>query len=428
VLHLEAEAGPGRRFALPPDASAWDLCPDAELPADLLARGVAVSGDSLTWFEIGREAARDRREVRAELDGLFRGRPEAGPTRLSFFAPRHHEDDFALAIPGMAELGHYVLRKSDGKVLRRRALPVPVYSDQTLGYGLGWNMRTELRVPAYHHGLAGAQASSPPLYELLVRERRQWTLFQEDGRRRPFGPTAKDETHLILDFAVRVPSQSGDFDGDGALDLLVFDPGGGYVLNYLGRSRRAGADDEAKARGPEPDQLIRTGGWIFRAWAADMDGDGLQDLALLQIPKLNVIDQVKVIREAAIPVTFEVRRREADGRLSETPTATLKGSLPVALSLTRNDRRIEPRLPLMPLPRPGAAGGLIFPRDQASWQFERDGEGVWQPKRELVPLRVEETVAFPAAGAWRAQEGGGELLLIHRPDEGVGRVLRYTLP
>ncbi|MEZ6196182.1 MAG: FG-GAP-like repeat-containing protein [Planctomycetota bacterium] len=410
---LEIGAGDGaaaRRIALPPDACAWDLAP---VPGDATL--------ALAWIEPRGLFARrlggpDEAAVRLDEAGdLFRGRPDGGPVRLALLAAAG-EGGLALLAPDRAGIRVRPLAGLGARPARPFDVPAPATSRQSLGWGLGYRMETELRVPSHRLVRRGDEDL------LLVRRARDWRLVGADGKERPFGPAPRREEHKILDFDVAVPPIAADLDRDGRPDLLGFDPGRGLVLWYRGAKR--GEGDEA----PEPDQVLRVDGWILRAWVGDFDGDGRDDLALLQVPQLGLLEQVAVIKSGELPVRFDVRLLTAEGGFDETARHPLRADLPISLSLTRSGRRILPRLPVLPAVAPGRKPGLVFPDDEgrAVW-WGLDGEGAWTSRRVLFEGRSDEIVAFSDAAALRPRAEGWDLLLARVVEGGAGRVERLRL-
>ncbi len=114
---------------------------------------------------------------------------------------------------------------------------------------------------------------------------------------------------------------SGDFDGDGRVDLLLNQTSGGFLaarsdttvhLNRGGRWNLAEPDQTFSAEG-------RWSSWVI----ADLEGDGRIDLLEVQIP-LSVLEIVEVLVTRSVDVEASVRRQGENGLFEEKPWLTRK--------------------------------------------------------------------------------------------------------
>ncbi|MCB9833127.1 MAG: VCBS repeat-containing protein [Planctomycetes bacterium] len=306
-------------------------------------------------------------------------------------------------------------------------LPAACASEQSLGWGLGYEMSARLVVPWF----AFAETDGRDGLEILYRD---GPLFRVQalgaggavGANRAWGRAPAAESTEVVRFDQRVPPLLRDFDGDGLDDLVHLDPGGGYVFVYRGRGRGL-AETEAR----EPDQIFNVGGHALWRSLADVDGDGRLDLIVLSMSKMNVVAQVNVMRAGSLPVRLFCRRQKENGDFEASTLWNASLELPFELAITRNLRRVRFRSPLLVIGQVEGRARLLATRRGRCALLEQDGND-W---REIVPvpeLLLEDghwSDPFDAPRGDFDGDGRTEVLLLGREVEGTrDRLLRVELP
>ena len=91
-------------------------------------------------------------------------------------------------------------------------------------------------------------------------------------------------------------------------------------------------------------QVVQLGGWTFKRdgipMLRDLNGDGRQDLVLLNIPQLGFWDILEVFFSRRLEVKTFFYLARADGNFPQ-PDYELASTVPLILSVTRDSQRLE---------------------------------------------------------------------------------------
>ncbi|MBI2921865.1 MAG: VCBS repeat-containing protein [Planctomycetes bacterium] len=138
----------------------------------------------------------------------------------------------------------------------------------------------------------------------------------------------------MFDYFAAVAPEVTDVNGDGRADVAIMLPGKGKVGVFRG------GGDKPFTEG----QVVQLGGWTFKRdgipMLRDLNGDGRQDLVLLNIPQLGFWDILEIFfsRKLELKTFFYLAR--ADGGYPQ-PDYELAVTVPLILSVTRDSQRLE---------------------------------------------------------------------------------------
>ena len=100
----------------------------------------------------------------------------------------------------------------------------------------------------------------------------------------------EDAANQEIDFGYALAPIIGDINNDGCADIVFSDDREGAVYIYLNQF------NESKTFfAKTPNQIIRTNNWIIEHNLVDLNGDGLDDLVLVQMNKLGVMGGLQAI-------------------------------------------------------------------------------------------------------------------------------------
>ena len=370
-------------FDLPSSTYLWDYQPAKVGSPQLLSigqKGFSVSA-----------AGRHGRIGKALLpsQGFFRGRLEGTALRSRML--NTEAKDRWICLPTLSGFEIYRFDAEFTAGLRQQSIKARVNSIQSLGYGIGYRMQTRMTVPFYSWTDIDGDGSKDFLFRR--GDDFAWCSLTAGSKPKSWGPAPLKESTEVLGFDHRVPSLTGDFDGDGRGDLLHCDTGNGNVFVYRGAKR-------ATQERVEPEQVFRLGGHVLWRWFVDGDGDGKQDLFLLTLGRLNIVAQVSVIKNRALPVRLTMRRQMKDGRFSVSADWNDKFSLPCEIAMTRSVKRVRFRSPLRILSAKDQSVRLMAPQADGGLGIFRRGNKTWELIRTTAKLVVENGyVAAPFASA-----------------------------
>lgn len=290
---------------------------------------------------------------------LFRGHPSTSPLRRPLI-----QDGSRIILPTLS--GFDVLDFSADGVRTPQAIDVQSVSEQSLGWGLGYRMSSKVTLPALSHGDLNGDGRS----DILLRSEGSLTAWFSGSGSQLWGRAPRKLDTEVVNFTQRVSSITHDIDGDSRDDHVLFDPGAGLVLFYASKGRTDAPCDR------QPDQIIKVSGWVLNGAVFDIDGDGVDELFLLTIPKMNLLSQLRAFKKSLIAVQLDVRKITDDGLISRSPILRRRFELPVVISLTRNRRVCDYRALVSPI-KTGDSWALLQPGN--------DGETVMQPFRGIEP-------------------------------------------
>ncbi len=350
------------------------------------AVSVGATGLEHHVFRDGSSAGFAPSQVSAVRSDLFRGNSSTHPLQRDLLA-----DSARAIVPTLS--GFQVVSLSESGFRVRGQLDVVPTSEQTLGWGLGYRMSSKVTLPSVTHGDLNGDGRG----DLLLRQGE--SMLAAFGTSTGWGPTQswgkaprKLDTEVI-DFEQRVAPITADVNNDACADHILFDPGAGRVYFYSSRDRIAKANDR------QPDQIIKVSGWILHGALFDIDGDGMKEIFLLSIPKLNLLGQLRAFKKSLLSVQLEVRKITPDGLISRSPILRKRCELPVVISLTRNRRVCNYRAFIAPV-RTAAGWSLLLPGADGVGtvvQAYRGVEPVGESAEFWAPLPLEAHLTRPFA-------------------------------
>ncbi len=304
-------------------------------------------------------------------------------------------------------------------------LPAAVASEQSLGWGLGYEMSARMIAPFF----AFVEGDGRPGADILYRDGSRFMLraLAPDMAKVEsvvWGLAPAAESTEVVRFDQRVPPLVRDLDGDGLADMIHLDTGGGYVFVYRGRGR-------AQGEGREPDQIFNVGGHALWRFLEDVDGDGRLDLLVLTMSRMNVVAQVNVMRERSLPVRLYCRLQREDGDFAPSASWSLGLQLPCEIALTRNVRRVRFRAPLLVLGHREGRARILGTRNGRLALFEREGDD-WKELVSAPDLVLDQghwADPFDAPRGDLDGDGRDEVYLLARDVDGdLDRLLRLSMP
>ena len=161
--------------------------------------------------------------------------------------------------------------------------------------------------------------AAPAPGELPLQSRGSWTIPDQ----KQFSMNA--ENPFELDFTM--PLILRDLDGDGRLDASSTHVGQGTTRLFLQRTGDPAKDFSA------PAQSVRVKGVTLLAFYVDLDGDGLLDLVLPRLDKINLWSVIKVFISRSVPVEvlFFFQRPGGAAPFADEPDDTREIEIPVSL-------------------------------------------------------------------------------------------------
>ncbi|HYC78180.1 MAG TPA: hypothetical protein VEI02_11190 [Planctomycetota bacterium] len=222
-----------------------------------------------------------------------------------------------------------------------------------------------------------------------------WARRAAAGADAALPPVDLDERSKIDVFEASVPPVVGDFDGDGAFELVRVDPGGGVVVVQGGLDRAA----------LPPPRPILLGGPCLAARVDDANGDGRDDLVALKAPPLGAAQKLSVLAEGRLRATALVYAG-GPGGLGRTPETSVEVSLGVTLRVRDGERSARVVTLAAPAGRgrflvadPGAAPRVVGAgvEEAPATAFEATPDGAWIDP--LGAVRVGDAVFALLAGA-----------------------------
>ncbi len=350
--------------------------------------------------------------------GLFRGRLSMPATRRRF--AWRVVDDTYWVVPTLTGLRCFQ-RKKNGDVVDCGSESARLTSEQSLGHGLGYRLKARVTVPFFD--LAVGDAGHP---YLLFRQNRFYARRELPvGKGKIWGKAPDTDNNEVVKFEHRIPPLCVDFDDDGQRDLIHVDPGTGTTLIYRSGKRALG-------KGSEPDSVFRVTGHVLWRWLADGDGDGRKDLFLLELSKLNVIAQVKVMQKRSLPVILSMRRQLDDGRFQRSARWSDRFEFPCEISMTRNVRRVRFRAPFKLLQEGNQKLLLLGPAKEGGVACYERVEKHWVPMASYPELLMARGFHFKPFDdqRWLANSGArpSVMLLMKNPQSADDCVMTLKIP
>ena len=332
---------------------------------------------------------------------VFRGRLSTAPVRRPFSAASSDAVDFI--VPSLESLAW---SRAGAKTTPVATLDTTARAKDDLGWGLGYRMSARVTVPWFTFADVDADGDRDVIYRAGAE------LRVSSAQDAAWGRAPESENTEILRFEHPVPPLAGDWDGDGRADLVLTDPGEGLVFGYRGAGRPG-----TEVRGP--DQVMKLDGWVLSRWLVDGDGDGKLDLVLLTIPKISLLQQVGVARRRAVDGRLTLHRQDDDGGFSPAPKWRMKLELPIAVSVTRDQREIRFRAPVLPFVSGGVLN-VLGPDEEGTVSIRRRTEDAWEVVTETPELLTDSGfVADPFDVAIGDLDGDGrpEMVVVIRAEE-----------
>ncbi len=403
-------------FELPPQTFLWDFLEN--------------SGQQTSYGEIFAQTATGVQSARIPKDGegvtftkvsapgdLFRGRLSAAPVARKFVWRLGKVAYWV--VPTLTGLRTFE-RNEDGQVKDCGLNLGRLTSEQSLGYGLGYRMKARVTVPYFTLDILDKNRPA-----LLFRQDKNYAYRSlPSGAPKPWGKAPLSENNEVVKFEHRIPPLSLDYDDDGLIDLIHVDPGTGTTLVYQGRKREIG-------RGKKPDRVFRITGHVLWRWLEDGDGDGKKDLFLLELSKLNVLAQVKVMQKRSLPVVLSMRRQITRGRFEVSALWSDRFDLPCEISMTRNVKRVQFRAPIKLISNPKDGKLLLLaPEEKGKVAVYGRGEDGWEVQQYVPSAYTEKGFHVRPFDTqlWQGSKKSSPelLILIKNPQADKDRVL--TLP
>ncbi len=356
-------------------------------------------------------------ETLLEPVSLYRGRLSIPPVRRPF--AWNTSGGLLVVVPTLAGLQLFLCLDSGGvQDLGEEAARVT--SEQSLGYGLGDRLSARVTIPYFD---VGSIQGRDVLF--FRRDAHYATRPIPDGRAAPWGRAPLVDHVQVVKFDHRVPPLLTDLDGDKSADLVHVDPGMGTTLIYRSSQRTPG-------KNAEPDRVFKVGGHVLWRWLMDGDGDGRRDLFLLEVSRLSVLAQVKVMQKRTLPVTLSMRPQKKNGRFRASAAWSDRFSLPCDIVMTRNTRRVHFRAPFALVPQRGKSCLLVTAVDGEEIRILRRASRGWESVADTglpVAKRGFYQDAFSACLWQDAPVGPGRVVfLVKDPQENGDRVLMVPLP
>jgi hypothetical protein len=310
---------PDWRGPLPDGVAAYDL---ANLDADAAVELILLRQEGLTLFSLADRQPRSRNLAVPEIPTIAAIHDERGVDRLRIARTGLAEEP-RLLVPGLGELT--VLTPS-GEILGRLEIgaranyflpprPGPVIAE------------SEIEIYFDHPRVGVGDVDGDGRGDILGTNRHEMRVFlqNEDGT----WPSAPSRSHAFrlltptdhIRSAGSVRVESGDFDGDGRLDLLISNSSGSFfdattdVTIHMNRSGHWDFD--------APDQLFHTEGGITTNQALDLDGDGRMELIAARIP-MGILEFVEILLTRAIDAELAIHRSDGDRPFDPKPWNTWK--------------------------------------------------------------------------------------------------------
>ncbi|MEE9394890.1 MAG: VCBS repeat-containing protein [Planctomycetota bacterium] len=336
---------------------------------------------------------------------LFRGRVDLAPRRQKLMQ-LDPQGQLWFVRPGLQELTVFRLDAKLDILTKPKVISAPSEAEQKLGWGLGYRMRVRIVPPYFRLAFTAAKKM-----QLLFRSKSNWQSWIAGDLTSKWSASPTSEDHRLIDFDMPVPPLLADFDGDGSTDIILTDPGSGTLFVSRGKGRPA-------ADRIQPDQVIRVGGWALWRWLADANGDGRLDLVVASVPKLNLLEQVAVLKRQSIPFRLDVRLQRENGEFAESTILKHRGRLGVELVITRTRRSIHFRDPLRLICKPGGLS-LLAPFE-GELALLKAVKGKWAVDRVLKRPAAEKAVYLdpfePSLPSQSKAQSATSWFRVRRPD------------